>query len=124
MRRQQSTGEMELGDQVSVLLYESHPAETRLTVYRLLYILQSVGKVKARRVIMRPVGRSCHVGSKLFGRMRAFKRDVLRIQPFVCNEIAREHSSDIKESFPRSSGHSTSLIRRSTAGQVLAHDEK
>ena len=29
--------------------------------------------------------------------MRAFKRDVLRIRSFVCNEIAREHTRHTKE---------------------------
>ena len=49
---------------------------------------------------------------------RCFNRNVLRIQTSEFNEIAKEHSSGTKESFPRSSEHSTPWIRRSTEGQV------
>ena len=42
-----------------------------------------------------------------------FFRDVLRIKTSEFHEIAKEHSSDTNDSFSRSSGHSTSLSRRS-----------
>ena len=56
--------------------------------------------------------------ANIFGQMRAFNRDVLRIQPFVCNEIARAHIRHTKEDFLRSSGNPMLQIRRSTEGQV------
>ena len=66
------------------------PAETRLTVYRWLYI-------------MRPVGRSTLLGAKLFVARRVFKRDVLVIQTSDHHHILREHIRGTKESFSRSS---------------------
>ena len=68
----------------------------------------------ARRVIMRPGKEQARLGSKLFMVRRAFKRDVLRIQPSDRHEILREHTRHIRESFPRSSGDPTSRIRSLT----------
>ena len=62
--------------------------------------------------------------AKLFMAMGVFFCHVLRILSSDLNAQLKEHSSGIKESSPRSSGHSTSRIRRSTDGQVWADDEK
>ena len=43
--------------------------------------------------------------TKLFMATGVFFCHVLRIQPFVCNEIAREHRRHTKEDFLRSSGN-------------------
>ena len=96
----------------------THNVEKSMTRRAFLLLFRS----SAQRVIMRPVGRQAQIRAKLFVAREVFFRDVLRIQTSEFNEIAKEHTSDTKESFPRSSGHSTSLIRRSTAEQVCAHD--
>ena len=67
---------------------EFSPAVTRLTVYR------------------RPQVRAC------------FNRDVLAIHLSDRRENLSDPSSHIKESFPRSSGHSTSRIQSSVEEQV------
>ena len=77
------------------LLCESFPAVTRLTVYRRPQVC---------------VARGC------------FKHEVLRIQQFVCNEVAREPARGIRQGSARSSGDPTSRILRSTGEQVSSHD--
>ena len=65
---------------------------------------------------------SFETGAKLFMANVVFKGDVLRTEPSDSHATLTQPSSDIKESFPRSSGHSTSWTRRSTGGQVWSHD--
>ena len=57
-------------------------------------------------------------GSNICVAVEVFKRDVLRIQPSDCDETLSEPRTRIKESFPRGSGDSTSLIRRSPDSKV------
>ena len=58
------------------------------------------------------------LGSKLCVAVEVFKRDVLRIQPSDCHKTLSEPRIYAKESFPRSSGDSTSRIRRSPDSKV------
>ena len=73
----------------------------------------------ARRVIMRPGKEQARLGSNIFMARRAFKRDVLLVQPSDRHEILREHTRHIRESFPRSSGYPTSRIWSLIVGKIL-----
>ena len=53
---------------------------------------------------------------------RCFNRDVLGIQPSDLHQIAREPTGGTRQGSARSSGHSTSRIRRSTGEQVSSHE--
>ena len=76
----------------------------------------------ARRVIMRTGRDSPRWGPNTSMADGCFNRDVLGIQPSDLHQIAREPTRGIMQGSARSSGHSTSRIRRSTAGQVSSHD--
>ena len=68
---------------VVLLLYESFPAVTRLTVYR-------------RLQVMRTVGQQATFGAKLFMASEVFFRDVLRIYLSEFGERQEKPTSGIK----------------------------
>ena len=71
--------------------------------------------------IMRRLETTPGLGPKLCVAEEVLKRRMLWILLSDIHNIWLEHTSGIKENCLRSSGHSTSRIWRSTAGQVWSH---